>query len=60
MRRNTIYAIIDKLCFLLSHAMLLRSETALSLQLPDFFSKEIEDQRNLQCVIVSERFYASS
>jgi Centromere DNA-binding protein complex CBF3 subunit, domain 2 len=49
-QRNSPLACRDKLCFLMSHAMLLRSETALGTQFPDLFSMELDDQGVSPCI----------
>lgn len=40
----------DRLCFLLSHAMLCRSQTVLGMQFADLFSLEIENQGVTRCL----------
>lgn len=40
----------DRLCFLLSHAMLCRSQNALGMQFADLFSLEIGNQGISKCV----------
>lgn len=49
---NSISAIRNRACFLMSHAMLLRSETALGAQLPDLFCMELENQGVSKCIAV--------
>lgn len=48
--KNDINGSRDRLCFLISHAMLCRSQTALGLQFPDLFAITLENQGITKCI----------
>lgn len=50
--RNSVLGTRDRLCFLMSHVMLLRSENALSMQFPDLFSMELHGQGISKCTAI--------
>ncbi|KAG1049061.1 hypothetical protein G6F43_008591 [Rhizopus delemar] len=48
--KNNIRGCRDRLCFLLSHAMLCRIQTTLSMEFADLFSLEVENQGLTECI----------
>ncbi|OAD67637.1 hypothetical protein PHYBLDRAFT_73845 [Phycomyces blakesleeanus NRRL 1555(-)] len=48
--QDSTVGVRNHLCFLMSHAMLLRSETVLGTQYPNLFKMELEDQDVSPCV----------
>lgn len=49
-QKNCALGSRDRLCFLLSHAMLSRSQTVLGMQFADLFSIEVENQGVTRCL----------
>ncbi|ORE06222.1 hypothetical protein BCV72DRAFT_329203 [Rhizopus microsporus var. microsporus] len=49
-KKNDPLGFKDRLCFLISHAMLCRSQTALGMQLADLLSLVLEDQGIPECI----------
>ncbi|OAD65317.1 hypothetical protein PHYBLDRAFT_71013 [Phycomyces blakesleeanus NRRL 1555(-)] len=47
LEQNSTVRVRNRLCFLMSHAMFFRSETALGTQYPDLFKMELKDQGTL-------------
>ncbi|KAG1450547.1 hypothetical protein G6F55_009633 [Rhizopus delemar] len=50
--QNNIFSLRNKVCFSMSHAMLMRSETALGTQLPDLFIMELKNQGPSSCFAI--------
>ncbi|EIE88996.1 hypothetical protein RO3G_13707 [Rhizopus delemar RA 99-880] len=50
--QNNIFSLRNKVCFSMSHAMLMRSETALGTQLPDLFIMELKNQGPYTCFAI--------
>ncbi|KAG1634730.1 hypothetical protein G6F44_010014 [Rhizopus delemar] len=48
--KNDIRGCRNRLCFLLSHAMLCRSQTTLGMEFADLFSLEVENQGLTECI----------
>ncbi|KAG1555462.1 hypothetical protein G6F50_012845 [Rhizopus delemar] len=50
--QNNIFSLRNKVCFSMSHAMLMRSETALGTQLPDLLIMELKNQGPSSCFAI--------
>lgn len=50
LKKNDPLATRNRLCFLMSHSMLMRSETALGTQFADLFSMDLDDQGVSECI----------
>lgn len=57
LEKGTVVSTRDRLVFLMSHAMLLRSQNAVGMQLPDLFSMELEDLGLSRCIAIVANIY---
>ena len=57
LEKDTVLSTRDRLVFLMSHAMLLRSQNAVGMQLTDLFSMELEDLGLSRCIAFVATIY---